>query len=411
MPATNEAIEIQDMDVTEQEDEIPPEEEDEAQSLLLEISSLQFLLTTSDADFPAAQKEVVKKKLMEYVQINHMAPWYDHLCTTFGWEKDVALYEKMAARNATDLKALEEHKVDAAENRGDTEVREAMLGKAEYYAEIGDKDNAVKQYNETLEKTVGAGEKIDLVFALIRVGLCWGDAALTKDSLTLAKILVEKGGDWERRNLLGVYDATHKLILREFKDASEQLLSAVATFTNYKLFSYNTFIFYTVLASLVSVDRVTLRKKVVQSPEILTVIDEIPNLRAFVFSLYECKYGEFFKALAAVTQQIKTDQFLSAHTGFILREIRIVAYSQFLESYKSVTVDSMASAFGVSTAFLDKELSRFIAAGRLNCKIDKVKGIVETNRPDVKNAQYLDAIKQGDKLLNQIQKLTKVVHY
>jgi len=35
-----------------------------------------------------------------------------------------------------------------------------------------------------------------------------------------------------------------------------------------------------------------------------------------------------------------------------------------------------------------RELSRFIAAGRLHCKIDKVGGIVETNRPDSKNYQY-----------------------
>jgi len=34
----------------------------------------------------------------------------------------------------------------------------------------------------------------------------------------------------------------------------------------------------------------------------------------------------------------------------------------------------MAAAFGVGADFLDKELSRFIAAGRLNCKIDKVAG-------------------------------------
>ena len=47
------------------------------------------------------------------------------------------------------------------------------------------------------------------------------------------------------------------------------------------------------------------------------------------------------------------------------------ALPQFLESYKSVTLQMMASAFGVSPAFLDGELSTFIAAGRLNCKIDK----------------------------------------
>ena len=35
-----------------------------------------------------------------------------------------------------------------------------------------------------------------------------------------------------------------------------------------------------------------------------------------------------------------------------------------------------------------REMSRFIAAGRLHCKIDKVGGIVETTRPDSKNWQY-----------------------
>ena len=45
---------------------------------------------------------------------------------------------------------------------------------------------------------------------------------------------------------------------------------------------------------------------------------------------------------------------------------------QFLESYKSVTLQSMATAFGVSVDFIDEELVDFIVAGRLPAKIDKV---------------------------------------
>ena len=69
----------------------------------------------------------------------------------------------------------------------------------------------------------------------------------------------------------------------------------------------------------------------------------------------------------------------------------------------------MANAFGLSVTLLDSELSRFISAGRLNAKIDKVGDIIETSRPDQKNAQYQDVIKKGDSLLNQIQKLVRVV--
>lgn len=56
------------------------------------------------------------------------------------------------------------------------------------------------------------------------------------------------------------------------------------------------------------------------------------------------------------------------------------------------------------------ELSRFIANGRLHCTIDKVHGIVETTRPSLKNAQYEKVVKQGDVLLNSIQRLSKVLY-
>ena len=57
--------------------------------------------------------------------------------------------------------------------------------------------------------------------------------------------------------------------------------------------------------------------------------------------------------------------------------VRVV---QFLESYKSVTIDSMAASFGVTPQFIDTELVDFIVAGRLTAKIDKVAGVIETNR-------------------------------
>lgn len=76
---------------------------------------------------------------------------------------------------------------------------------------------------------------------------------------------------------------------------------------------------------------------------------------------------------------------------------------------QSVTLQAMASAFGVSTDFIDYHVSRFIAANRLSAKIDKVAGVIVTNRPDLKNAQYRDMIQKGDLLLNRIQKLSRAL--
>lgn len=73
-----------------------------------------------------------------------------------------------------------------------------------------------------------------------------------------------------------------------------------------------------------------------------------------------------------------------------------------MESFKSVTIDNMARAFGVSTDFLDTELSNFIYNGKLNCKIDKVSGVIESNRPNRKAELFNNTVKQGDALLNRV---------
>ena len=108
--------------------------------------------------------------------------------------------------------------------------------------------------------------------------------------------------------------------------------------------------------------------------------------------------------------------------------MRILAYNQLLQSYRSLTLDSMARSFGVSTEFIDKyvhhvsrnalilisnitsELSRFIASGRLHCTIDKVNGVVETTRPAAKQSQYETVVRQGDILLSSVQRLSKVLY-
>lgn len=61
----------------------------------------------------------------------------------------------------------------------------------------------------------------------------------------------------------------------------------------------------------------------------------------------------------------------------------------------------------------NSEISRFISAGRLPAVIDKAVGTIENRRPDVKNAQYIRIIKEGDVLLSaylltdSLQKLSR----
>ncbi|KAF0296540.1 26S proteasome non-ATPase regulatory subunit 6 [Amphibalanus amphitrite] len=372
----------------------------------LEIAQWIFNLT-----LPSMKNDTtLKKQLMDAIREDYMAPLYEYACKQLGWSPDVSLLQSMQEHNAARLKELDAKIDDAEQNLSEMEVREANLAKSEHLCRIGDKDGAVSAFRKTYDKTVSLGQRLDIVFHLIRIGLFYMDNDLITRNIEKAKSLIEEGGDWDRRNRLKVYQAVYQMAVRDFKAAAQLFLDTISTFTSYELMDYVTFVKYTVYSSVIALPRQELRKKVVKGSEILEILHGEPAVREFVFSLYECRYADFFKALASVEQVLKEDRYFAPHVLYYVREMRIMAYSQLLESYNSLTLQYMANAFGVSVEFIDKELARFINLGRLHAKVDKVGGVVETNRPDSKNYQYQNTIKQGDILLNRIQKLSRVIN-
>ncbi|KAI8914731.1 26S proteasome subunit RPN7-domain-containing protein [Powellomyces hirtus] len=372
----------------------------------LDIAHHHFLLASG----PKETREEAKRQLFEFVKTDNMAPYYIVLCEEFGFPRDAALLEQMQKANEEEEKKLDSKLEDAEQNLGETDISDALIAKAQFLAKIGDKEKALTAYRIAFDKTGPLGHRIDLVFACIRIGFFFRDNDLISRNIEKAKGLIEEGGDWDRRNRLKVYEGIYRISIRDFKGAVNMFLDTLATFTSTELMEYKDFVKYTILTAAITLKRPDFKAKIITAPEILEVIDQIPHLGEFAKSLYDCKYAQFFRSLAAVEQTMKLDRLLNAHYRYYVREMRIAVYAQMLQSYQSLTVESMANSFGVTEEWIDSDLSKYIAAGRLNAVIDKVNGIVETNRPDAKNAQYQATIKQGDLLLNRIQKLSRVIN-
>jgi len=335
---------------------------------------------------------------------------YEELCNTLDVERDEHWVQQTTAEPEKKRRDLDNAIEDAIQNLGENDVRLANLAKADFLCKIGDKESAESAYRVTIEKTVGVGQKLDVVFTLIRLGFFFNDYNLIQRNIEKAKSMIEQGGDWDRRNRLRVYEAYHLFSIRNFEGASKLFLDTISTFTSYELYTYKQNVYYTVISSMISLDRVSLKKNVVDSPEIKSVIHEMPNLQTFLNSFYDSNYKEFFTSLAEICEELKLDRYGHQHTKYYCREMRIRAYTQFLESYRSVQLSSIAEAFGVTEEFIDKELSRFIALRNLHCKIDMVSKVVETVRPDNRNSLYQRTLKQGDVLLNRVQKLSRVIN-
>jgi 26S proteasome regulatory subunit N7 len=350
-------------------------------------------------------KDQLKKEIKDAVVADNMTGFYLRLKADGVLELDKKTEDSMRDANASKLESLRATLDDATANLGETEVREAMLAIADYYCLIGDQEKALEQYEATLLKTVALGQKLDILFTQVRIGLFYEDSSLTRQSIKRAHQLMEEGSDWDRRNRLKIYEAIAAMQARRFSKSAGLFIQTLSTFSSFEIFDFEQYIFYTVVSAMLTLDRVSLKEKIIDSSEVLSVINKIPHLQAFLNAFYDGDYKSFFTQLLPLTDRIYKDRTLNPHARWFTKEMRVKAYTQFLESYRSVQLASMASQFGVSVDFMDEELSRFISMKRLNCKIDKVAGIVETNRPDSKNAQYATTLKQGDLLLNRVQKL------
>ena len=290
------------------------------------------------------------------------------------------------------------------------------IDKANYNFEIGKiykerkmKNEAIEEFKATIEKTQSFNTKIDAIFEILHIGILNKDLELLKEYLVKIKDLLKDGGDWEKRNRLKVYDGLNYILNRNFKEAGKLFLEALMTFTSYELFDYKTFVFYTAVTNIITVDRNTLKNRVIDNSDVVSCINEIPHLENFLNTFYEGNYNEFLKEFYAIVQRLKTDFFFSKHYNFFMNEMRIKVYSQFLQSYKSVTMENMANVFGVSQKFIDDELSNFISQGRISAKIDKVSGVIECSQDEPTVDLYHNIIRDSDILINKVHKLSKLL--
>jgi len=420
-----------------------------------------------------ATKDALHKQLMEGIEKYDMAVWYSHLCEQGTLQKDAALLKKLEAAVAAKVEEFDKKIATAEKEEGDVDVRDAMIDRAEYLAKSGDRVRAIAAFAQIRKKChMTIGTKLDLVFDQLKLALFYSDnfeeekpevssddeksesteepaskksatedkkdargvekkksdnkrkakeeeeqkkSAITNphsvsQNLAEAKRLVDEGGDWDRRNRLKVYEAVHFVQIREFEKAAKLFLEAVPTFTTYELMAYEDLVSYCVITCMVSVNRKQMRTELIEGSDIQEQLYSLTAMKSYLNSFFNCQYAQFFVSLAEMEDVLKNDRYFADHTQYYIREMRLAGYRQLLASYSSLAIEYMAEAFGVSSDFIDAELSKFIATGRLSAKIDHVAGIVITNRPDLKNQQYRQVIKKGDSLLNRVQKLSRVIN-
>ena len=362
---------------------------------------------TSDHSSPD-DKAKAHQAIQEEVTKHNMAPYANLISEAVPLDINQTKLNAMNQANEAKIKELDSIITDEEKNASDTEVREAMLAKVNHFARIGDITRAVEELDKTNAKTLAVGQKLDLCFMKVRLGLAVGDNNICEKGIEEAKSKA-KDGDWERRNRLRVYEGLHNVLTRNFSQAAALMLDGLSTFAATELLSMDEFVLITSLVSLVALPRAELKQNIIDCPDVLAA--DVAETRTLMTDLHQCKYDRVLSDLYVVCQQMRQNVFLAPHVNFFFREVRVRAFTQFLDSYRSVTLQSMSASFKVTPQVLDQMLFTFISSGRLSCKIDRVSGNVVTTRGDRINSEYNNILRQGDLLLHKMQKLSRVIEF
>jgi len=78
-------------------------------------------------------------------------------------------------------------------------------------------------------------------------------------------------------------------------------MDALSTFTATELISYNDFVALTVISNTFALQRVDL-KKIIEAPEVIQVLPDLPILGGLVQNLHHCRYAQLFVAFTTLKQ-------------------------------------------------------------------------------------------------------------
>ncbi len=360
--------------------------------------------------FALEKAPVSDNALLQKIIQNSMLPFYQSIyLPRFNFPSDPALVSSMQAQIDQELACLAQKMQEAEKSGGETDILDLLKDKANFYAKIGDRENAIQTYNAVIGRTSSSSTKIDMMFQIVTIAFVFEDWTLLEETLEKCRSIMLSGGDWDQRNKLNICEGMLALLKRDFAAAARLFSSSLATFSWSGLIQFRDMVKYCIVAALFTFGRKELKERVLNCPEVIEVLAEAKLFERLLGSFYYCRYADFFQALQLLAKEMANDYFLAPHCEYVVKEMKIAAFSQLLTSYKTISIKSVAEAFGVSDEVVDEEVAKFIVTGRLACTIDKVDNLIETKRTDNKNFLYQAVVKQGDLLLNRIQALSRVV--
>ena len=343
-------------------------------------------------------------KIQSIVEDLKMHEWFTKFCLSAGIAIDVPSKSPEGMR---DMQVDKESPETAGSTDGPTDEEKMSSIRTLFCS--GNIEKACAEAEKVLGEPNRNTFKVDVCFACARFGIFYGNDEVISQYLGKVDQILENYTDWEQRNRYRVYEGLRRIRLGKYVSGVEFLLASVSTFRSTELMSYKSFITITVAFALVTLDRPTLKRLVIENSEITAMLQQIPSVHRELKAFHECKYADLFSAILIVTDELSMDAFSAPAVAFVAEEAEIRSLNQFLEAYQIVHLSSMATAFGINPDALEAKLFKHISAGRVYCRIDKRNDQVLAQEKDTTTDLYEQVMQRGEVVEAKLRHLSKIL--
>jgi COP9 signalosome complex subunit 1 len=166
------------------------------------------------------------------------------------------------------------------------------------------------------------------------------------------------------------HDAALNFLQIDVPDASQLAHNDIA--------SPNDIAIYGGLLALASMDRKTLRSKVLDNSSFRTFLELEPHIRRAVTQFVNGRYSACLAILESCRPDYLLDIYLQKHIPRIYAQIRSKCITQYLIPFSCVTLHSMNMQFAAPGQSIEEELIAMIKAGALQARINSIDKVSAT---------------------------------
>ncbi|KAI8368221.1 26S proteasome subunit RPN7-domain-containing protein [Radiomyces spectabilis] len=299
------------------------------------------------------------------------------------------------------LEQLEAELKHHKSNLSKENIRLTHVKLGDYYYNIGDYANALKNYVRTRDYCTTSQHLLDMCLNAIKVNITDGHFShvqtyvaraeatpnLPDKAINLAKLKCCQG----LVTLTGTDPNKYRLVANALTDIT---FEAADAFND--VMSPNDIPIYGGLCALASYNRRELHALFQKNPSFKSYLELEPHIRNMMEAFYDAKYNVCLRLLADYRNDLLLDMYLHPLVDTLIQQIRERAMIQYCLPYSTVDMHQMATAFHINVSQLEKELVTLISHGdKIPARIDTHKKILCAKRKEQRTQAFDQSLQIG----------------